>query len=83
MEQWTVAAAKAKLSRVIEQALAGAPQVITRNGKEAVVVVSAAEWRQWTERKGTLADFLKASPLRNSGIAAGRIKGKLRGADLG
>ena len=83
MEQWTVAEAKAKLSKVIEQALAGVPQGITRNGREAVVVVSAAEWRHWTARKGTLADFLNASPMRNSGITADRIKGKLREGDLG
>jgi prevent-host-death family protein len=83
MENWTVAQAKAKLSEVIERALDGAPQTITRNGKTAVVVVSAAEWQRRTQRKGTLADFLTRSPLRNSGLKIERIKGRLRNVDLG
>jgi prevent-host-death family protein len=83
VEKWTVAEAKAKLSEMIEQAMAGRPQTITRHGKEAVVVVSAAEWRRRTERKGTLADFLLKSPLRGSGVEIGRMKGKLRDVDLG
>ena len=83
MEDWTVAQAKAKLSEVIERAMAGRPQTITRNGKTAVIVVDAAEWQRRTERKGTLAEFLRASPLRNAGLEIRRIKGRLRDADIG
>ena len=83
MEDWTVAQAKAKLSEVIERAMAGRPQTITRHGKTAVVVVDAAEWCRRTERKGTLAEVLAASPLRDAGAGIGRIKGGLRDADLG
>ena len=67
---------------VVERALAGEPQTITRNGKTAVVVVAAAEWQRRTERKGTLADFLKASPLAGSGLQIKRIKGRLRDAGI-
>lgn len=80
MKDWTVAQAKAKLSEVIGRALAGSPQTITRNGRTAVVVVAADEWKRRTERKGTLADFLAASPLANSGLQIGRMKGRLRDA---
>jgi prevent-host-death family protein len=83
MDSWSVAEAKAKLSEVIEKALDGAPQTITRNGKSAVVVVSAAEWQRRTERKGTLADFLADAPLGKAGAVTRRIRGKLRNADLG
>lgn len=83
MDDWTVAQAKAKLSEVIERAMAGEPQTITRNGKLAVVVVDAAEWKRRTERKGTLAAFLQASPLRHAEIKVERIKGGLRDVDLG
>ncbi len=62
---WTVAQAKARLSEVIDRAKS-APQTITRNGKPSVVVVSAEEWHRKTARKGTLADFLLASPLRGT-----------------
>src|SRR5690606_29530520 len=60
---WTVARAKAKLSEVMERAQL-APQTITRNGKPSVVVVSAEEWQRKTGRRGSLAEFLLASPLR-------------------
>lgn len=39
---WTVAQAKAKLSEVIDKAPHHGPQLVTRNGKAAVVVVHAA-----------------------------------------
>ena len=64
---WTVARAKARLSEVIERAQS-APQTITRSGKPRVVVVSAAEWERKTARKGTLAEFLLASPLRGADL---------------
>jgi prevent-host-death family protein len=40
------------------------PQLITRNGKPSAVVVSAEEWA----RKGALAEFLLASPLRGADL---------------
>lgn len=66
-ESWTVASAKAKLSEVIERAQS-TPQTITRNGKPSVVIVSADEWKRKTTRKGSLAEFLMASPLRGADI---------------
>lgn len=66
-QSWTVANAKAKLSEVIDRAQT-TPQTITRNGKPSVVVVSHEEWERKTARKGTLAEFLMASPLRGSDL---------------
>ncbi|MEO2039772.1 MAG: type II toxin-antitoxin system Phd/YefM family antitoxin [Martelella sp.] len=66
-KNWTVAKAKAKLSEVIERAQS-TPQTITRNGKPSVVVVSAEEWQRKVARKGTLAEFLLASPLRGAAL---------------
>ncbi|HKZ73860.1 MAG TPA: type II toxin-antitoxin system Phd/YefM family antitoxin [Steroidobacteraceae bacterium] len=77
-----MAEAKAKLSKVIEQAQAHGPQTITRNGRKAVVVVSADEWERKTKRTGTLADFFAASPLRGSGLKVKRSKDRLRSTDL-
>jgi prevent-host-death family protein len=64
---WTVADAKARLSEVIEQAQTE-PQIITRHGKPSAVIVSAEEWARKTVRKGTLAEFLLASPLRDADL---------------
>lgn len=78
---WTVARAKAKLSEVIERAQSS-PQTITRNGKPSVVVVSAEEWQRKTTRKGTLAEFLLASPLRGTDIEVERQRDKPRDLPL-
>jgi prevent-host-death family protein len=61
---WKLANAKARLSEVVDRAKSE-PQMITRNGRPSAVIVSAEEWSRKTSRKGTLADFLMASPLRN------------------
>jgi len=73
--------AKARLSEVIERAQGG-PQTITRNGKPSVVVVSTDEWTRKTARKGTLAEFLLASPLRGSDLAVERERDEPRDIDL-
>ena len=79
---WTVAAAKAKFSEVIDQAQAQGPQTITRNGRHAVVVVAAQEWERKTRRAGSLAEFFAASPLRGSNLKTKRSKSSLRKTEL-
>lgn len=79
---WTVAEAKAKFSEVIDRAQSDGPQTITRNGRTTAVLVAAEEWERKTKRKGNLAEFFAASPLRGSGIKIKRIPGRLRKVDL-
>ena len=79
---WTVAEAKAKFSEVIEKARSDGPQTITRNGRKAAVLVAAEEWDRRAKRKGTLADFFAASPLRGSGIRLKRLPIRLRKVEL-
>lgn len=80
-DHWTVAGAKARLSEVIERAQTD-PQVITRHGKPSVVMVSAEEWARKTVRKGTLAEFLMASPLRDADLDLDRARDQPRDLDL-
>lgn len=79
---WTVAEAKAKFSEVIDEARSNGPQTVTRNGRKAVVIVSAEEWDRRTRRVGTLADFFAASPLRDSDVDLDRVKDGPREIDL-
>ncbi len=79
---WSIAEAKAKLSEVIERARLSGPQTITRNGRRAVVVVAAEEWERKTKRRGHLAEFFAASPLRRSGLNVTRRKDAPRKVDL-
>lgn len=76
-DTWTLANAKARLSEVIDRAQAG-PQIITRHGKPNAVIVSAEEWARKTARKGTLAEFLLASPLRGAGLELERVQDEPR-----
>jgi prevent-host-death family protein len=79
---WSVAEAKAHLSDVIERARNEGPQEIARRGRRTAVVVSAEEWDRKTQRKGTLVEFLAASPLRGSGLEIKRLRDRPRKLDL-
>lgn len=79
-ESWTVADAKARLSEVIERAQRD-PQVIARHGKPSAVGVSAEEWSRKTARRGTLVEFLMASPLRDADLDLERVRDQPRHLD--
>jgi prevent-host-death family protein len=79
---WAVAEAKARFSEVIDRALADGPQTITRKGQRAVIVVSVEEWQRKTKRKGNLAEFFAASPLRGSDLKIKRSKDEPRPIEL-
>jgi prevent-host-death family protein len=70
---WSVAEAKARLSELLDHAISDGPQAITRRGREIVVVVSVEEWHTKSSRSGSLAQFLAASPLRDSGLDVERV----------
>lgn len=79
---WSVAEAKAHFSDVVERALGDGPQVVTRRGRRTVVVVSIEEWERRTQRRGSLAEFFAASPLRDSGLVVERSADTGRSVDL-
>ena len=45
MRTYPINEARAQLSRLVERALAGEPQRVTRYGKQAVVIVSERQWQ--------------------------------------
>ena len=47
--QWRLQDAKSRFSQVVEAALQGEPQHVTRRGREAVVVLSEASYRALRE----------------------------------
>jgi antitoxin Phd len=50
--------ARAQFSKLVDKALAGEPQRVTRYGKEAVVIVSEQEWRARLRSAPTLGALL-------------------------
>ncbi len=63
---WTLQDAKNRFSTVVDAALAGRPQEVTRRGKPAVVVLSAAEYHRLVDQaggsRGSFLDHLMAFP---------------------
>jgi prevent-host-death family protein len=79
---WSVAEAKARLSELLDHAISDGPQAITRRGREIVVVVSVEEWHRKSSRSGSLAQFLAASPLPDSGLDVERVDARARDVAL-
>jgi prevent-host-death family protein len=60
---WQLQEAKNRFSEVVEQALAHGPQLITKRGVEAVIVLSYAEYRSLLLNRKKLSTFFRESPL--------------------
>jgi prevent-host-death family protein len=71
---WTVTEAKAKFSEIIDQAQSKGPQIVTKNGRITVVIVSVKEWTHKSKQFGSLAEFFARSPLRNAPLKITRAK---------
>lgn len=71
---WTLHDAKNRFSALVDAALAGVPQEVTRRGKPTVVVVAAADYRRLVSQargaRGSFAEHLLAFP--NGGGELGR-----------
>ncbi len=66
MTDWPLHDAKNRFSAVVDAALAGAPQRVTRRGRPAVMVLAAEEYERLIHlaraRAPTLPDLLLAIP---------------------
>ena len=82
LRRWQLQEAKNKLSQVAEEAVTYGPQVITKRGEDAVVVVSRKEYDRLTRPRDSLAAFLLASPLAGSGLTVYRDPGPGRDVAL-
>ena len=69
MNTWKLEDAKNRFSEVVRMALAQGPQRVTRNGRDAVVVLSAGEYERLAAPRD-LVEFLRESPLAEA-FAAG------------
>lgn len=65
MTRWTLQTAKNRFSEVVERARKEGPQLITRRGADAVIVLSVDDYRALGGAVDCdLVDFLHRSPLR-------------------
>ncbi len=59
---WKLQDAKAKFSKIVEDALKLGPQFVTRRGQKVVVVVSVEDYEELISNKPSFKDFLLNSP---------------------
>src|SRR5579864_5395271 len=72
---WQLQTAKAQFSEVFRRARTEGPQYVTRQGKEAVVIVPAEEFERLTARTRqprSLVKFFAESPLAEAGLNLNR-----------
>jgi antitoxin Phd len=60
---WQLQEAKNKFSEVVNRALQRGPQIITRRGVQAVVVLSYEEYQRLQKPQTDLVTFFQTSPL--------------------
>ena len=77
MTVWPVQDAKARFSELLETCLKHGPQIVTKRGAEAAVLVPVAEWRRLQDKaRPTLKALLLAPHPRGETALAER--GRLR-----
>lgn len=59
---WQLQTAKQRFSELVERARRDGPQVVTKHGKETVVVVSIEEYRRLRGNEPTLVEFIRSAP---------------------
>lgn len=58
---WQLHAAKQRFSELVERAQREGPQVVTKHGRDAVVVISASDYRR-LQPEPSLVEFIKSAP---------------------
>lgn len=79
MNVWPVQDAKARFSEFLEACLVEGPQMVTRRGVEAAVLVPLPEWRRLTEAaRPSLKQLLLADTARTSTLVPQRGRARRR-----
>ena len=79
MKAWPVQDAKAKFSEMLETCLREGPQMVTRRGQEAAVLVPIDQWTRLEKTNGpTLKELLLADYARTDDLVPPRRKWRTR-----
>jgi antitoxin Phd len=60
---WQLQKAKAEFSKLIDQCIENGPQIVTRYGRPAAVVLSAETYARMTRKQPDFKAFLRNAPL--------------------
>jgi len=81
-KKWQLQDAKNKFCKVAEHAVEYGPQIVTKRGKDAVVILSVEEYERLRKRKDSLVEFLEKSPLKGVDLDLARSRDTGRRVDL-
>ncbi len=79
---WQLQDAKNKFSNLVDKAQHKGPQIVTKHGKDAVVVLSIDDFKQLTKPEGNLLEFFQNSPLAKNNLDLTRNKDIPRDIEL-
>jgi prevent-host-death family protein len=73
MQTWPVQDAKARFSEFLQRCLTEGPQMVTKHGAEAAVLVPAEQWRRLqASARPSLKELLLATEARTENLTASR-----------
>ena len=77
MKTWAVQDAKARFSEFLEASLVDGPQIVTKRGAEAAVLVSIDEWRRVARAaRPSIKDLLLSEDARTDSLVP--VRGQAR-----
>jgi len=80
---WQVQDAKARFSEFLEASISEGPQVVTKRGVEAAVLIPIEQWRRLENMtKPNLKDLLLAPEARSDALTPPRKKHRHRAAPI-
>jgi len=79
MKSWPVQDAKARFSEFLEKCLTEGPQMVTKRGAEAAVLVPAEEWRRLqASARPSLKELLLSDQARTETLTPARRRPRRR-----
>ena len=80
--EWKLQDAKSRFSELFDRAITEGAQVVSRRGKQKVVVVSKEEYDRLTRPEGNLSEFLLNSPLAGTELNLERARDLPRSVEI-
>jgi len=79
---WQLQEAKNKFSNLVDKARRDGPQVVTKHGKESVVIIAIEDYQKLNKPTSDLISFFKKSPLSDINLDLTRDKSPSRDIEL-
>jgi prevent-host-death family protein len=79
---WQLQEAKNKFSNLVDKAHHDGPQVVTKHGKESVVIIAIEDYQKLNKPTSDLISFFKKSPLSDINLDLTRDKSSPRDIEL-